>query len=336
MGCNILILSSPLDPHAQAVKDHLAAMGIGVSFWEMADLLGRTRLKHTITASDPSCELVVDENDGESSHNRIDLMSIQSIWLRRPGNVKVASLPEKWMESLVEWECTRALSGIFRAVPCLWVNPPQCEHDALLKLKQLDVARKCGLTVPETLVTNDPNAVSAFHDKHKGQIIYKLIDEGSYRFFPPYEIVTGMPTLPFRPSDLSHIDQISLSLHLFQERIDKVSDIRVTVVGTRIFAAEILSQEGKGKIDFRLDYSVPMRAHELPEEIAQGCLNVLRQLGLTFGAFDFCLDRDGQYVFLEVNPSGQWLWMEKGLNLPISLHLARLLAGLESPLEPGT
>jgi glutathione synthase/RimK-type ligase-like ATP-grasp enzyme len=306
-------------------------MGHSVSFWEMDDLLGKSHLKYELSTGGASCR-IEHFATGEQS-NMLDLLGFQSVWLRRPGKVKVQPLPEQWMESLAEWECSRALDSIFRAMPALWVNPPAKEREALLKLQQLDIARRCGLKVPDTLVTNDPEAAEKFYSKHKGQVVYKLIDEASFRFFPTYEVVTGMPTLPVREADLEHFSQVELSLHLFQNRVDKVADIRVTAVSDKLFPVEILSQEGRGKLDFRLDYSVPMNVHKLPDEVSERCLSVLRALGLTFGAFDLCLDRSGEYVFLEVNPSGQWMWMERKLGLPISLHLARLLAGVEKPLE---
>lgn len=333
---SVLILSSPKDVHAQAVNRHLVEMGVPATFWHLDRMPGGDRLSYTLSSSGFQCAIDADKqpDDQLDAGGRIDLTSFQSVWLRRAGSVKVGPMPEQWMEELVECECTRALDAIFRAMRCLWVNPPAAEREALLKLQQLDVARRCGLAIPETLVTNDPESAREFVREHRREVIYKLVDEGSYRFFPSYEVVMGMPTLPVRETDEDHLDQVRLSLHLFQHRIDKVSDIRVTVVGERIFPVEIHSQQGKGKVDWRLDYSVPMLAHKLPDCVEESLVAILKRLGLNFGAFDLCLGRDGKYYFFEVNPAGQWLWMEKQLNLPISLQLARLLAGLEQPLTP--
>lgn len=333
MVSNTLILAPQVDPHAQAVCGHLSSMGVSVRFWSLEDLPTKAKLTYTLDKNSSACTLSGSKAEPESDQMQIDFLAFDSVWLRRPGKVKVPSFPEQWVESLVEWECTRAIDAIFRSIPGLWVNPPAKEKEALLKLRQLDIARNCGFSIPESLVTNDPEAVSSFYEKHNGKLIYKLIDEGSYRYFPSYEIVMGMPTLPLRELDLNHLDQVRLSLHLFQRKVEKRSDIRVTVVANKVFAVEILSQEGKGKVDFRLDYSVPMKTHKLPDQTAERCLSVLRELGLTYGAFDLCLDQDGQYIFLEVNPAGQWLWMEKGLDLPISQQIARLLAGLDAPLR---
>ncbi len=236
---------------------------------------------------------------------------------------------------MVEWESTRALSGIWRTFPCLWVNHPGAQEEAEHKIYQLEIARQAGLNVPLTLVTNDPDAVKAFYQTCSGKIIYKLIDEASARYFPAHEVPRGLPTLPFRKVDIKHLDQVRFSLHLFQERIEKTLDLRVTVIGREIFAAAIHSQEGTGKLDWRLDYSVPHKIHQLPDDVAEACLSVLLRLGLNFGAIDLCMDAEGKYYFLEINPAGQYLWLEEQLGLPLSKELARLLSGLTRPLSQG-
>ncbi len=180
--------------------------------------------------------------------------------------------------------------------------------------------------MPDTLVTNDPASAESFYDECSGEVIYKFIDEGTGRFFPIYETPHGIPTMPLRSEDLSSLDQVRHSLHLFQRKIAKQSDLRVTVIGQKIFAVEIHSQEGKGALDFRLDYSVPMNVYRLPDEVCQRCLDFTGKMNITFAAFDLCLGRDGRYYFFEANPAGQWLWMELGLKIGISYELARVLA----------
>jgi len=248
--------------------------------------------------------------------------------------VKAVGIPEPWAARLAERESNRAMDGLFRILPGLWVNHPTAQSEASFKVRQLQVAKDCGFDIPKTLITNDPAQVIEFHESCNRKIIYKLIDESTWECFPEFEIPKGIPTLPFRDDDLEHVQQIRYGLHLFQERIDKESDIRVTVVGQKIFAVKIESQLGKGDVDFRMDYSVPMALHQLPDEISEKCFSVLKVLGLNFGAIDLCLTRDGGYVFLEVNAAGQWLWMEMKLDMPVSEELARLLAGLSPPLVP--
>jgi len=319
-----LILASEQDLHAQSVAAHINRLGVPPVFLHLGDLGERGKLTYE-SASD---QLVIQKSDG----SRIDFSQIQSVWNRRPGRIKSAVMPEKWIETLIEHESSRALAGIFRTLACLWVNHPAAQSEACIKVHQLKIARSCGLRVPETLVTNDPEQAFQFYERHGGKVIYKLIDELSAMEFPANAVPRGMPTMPVRLDDVSLLGQVSHSLHLFQRQIDKVADIRVTVVGEEIFAGRIESQQGAGKLDFRLDYSVPITRWELPPNLVQDCLRLMRHLELNYGALDFCLDESGEHIFLEVNPSGQFLWLEEAIELPISAALAKLLSGEKKTL----
>lgn len=331
---SVLILASQSDEHARAVLEHLAGMGVPATCWAAKDLLAHWLLDFRLDNTGQACSLSrqLDQTPPSQQGGTLDLFDFRSVWLRRPGRVRVQPMPEPWMASLVEWESSRALDAIFRMMPALWVNSPAAEQETRLKLRQLETARACGLSVPDTLVTNDPRAAAEFFEQMNRSVVYKLIDEGSHRYFPDYEVVKGIPTMPLRQADLEHLQQVSTSLHLFQRRIKKRSDIRVTVVGHEVFAVEIMSQEGRGDLDFRLDYSVPMQRYDLPAAVQESCIALVTKCGLNYAAIDLGLSPDGDHVFFEVNPAGQWLWMELRLDLPISQAMARLLSGSAKPL----
>ncbi len=333
---SVLILAPLKDAHAKAVRKHLCALGVSTYQTSSNRLLKGANFKLELGDCEPKCRLNVSEELSDSSRNdlEIDLESVSATWLRGQGKLKLNQIAEPWAARLMENESGRALSGLFRLPHGLWVNHPAAQAEASLKISQLEIARRIGFVVPRTLVTNDPEAVTDFYHSCDRQMIYKLIDESSWDYFPDFEVPKGLPTLPFRESDLAHLGQVALGLHLFQQRVDKIADIRVTVVGQKIFAVRIESQQGKGRVDFRLDYSVPMAPYDLPDDIAGKCLMLLQKLGLNYGAIDLCLDPNGRHTFLEINAQGQWLWMETGLSLAISLHFARLLAGLDRPLVP--
>jgi hypothetical protein len=330
----VLVLSPPTDLHAQTVGQRLAELGMDVQYLSLAQILRQFNFSLKLGGSEPRCQLESTPSpiDSPNKQTSLDMSAFSAIWLRRPGKVKALAVKEPWAAKMVESESNRAVEGFFRILPCLWVNHPSAQTEAGYKFKQLDAARRCGFKVPKTLVTNDPAAVSDFYKACQGKMIYKLIDEATWQHFPDFEIPKGIPTTLFRESDLRHLEQVRLGLHLFQECIDKIADIRITVVGNKIFAVRIESQTGQGNIDFRLDYSVAMSPYRLPDEIAERCLKLLQTLSLNFGAIDICLTPDGNHVFLEVNAQGQWMWMEKDLDLPISRELARLLAGKSEPL----
>jgi glutathione synthase/RimK-type ligase-like ATP-grasp enzyme len=132
-----------------------------------------------------------------------------------------------------------------------------------------------------------------------------------------------------RPEDLEDLSGLSLAPATFQEFIQKISDIRVTVVASDVFAAEILSQERESsRIDWRAtdDPHLVHRIHKLPVNIENLCRKLTTNLGLSFGAIDLVLKPNGSYVFLEINPNGEWVWLEDQLGFPISDRIARWLS----------
>ena len=115
-----------------------------------------------------------------------------------------------------------------------------------------------------------------------------------------------------------------------QNYVEKEFELRVTIVDDEVFACRIdsqLQEENHGKIDWRQGYDYGLRhsIFELPKEISEKCILFLRKMGLRFGCFDFILTPGGQYVFLECNPNGQWLWIEIETGMSISTAIAKSL-----------
>jgi len=326
---NVLILSTPQDVHAQAVSKHLSQLSAKHWFFRFEQLIPDTKLHLTIETPESNCSLKL--IDGR----QINFKEIDSVWFRRPGTVQYSGLPEPWMDAMVRNEGAQFVAGIFRSLDCLFVNHPGRDFDCSFKLWQLEVARRVGLTVPKTIVTNLPEAVAEFYERCNGEVIYKLIGERSNFYLPKCESAFGVPTLAMTKEDIGHLSQVAIAPHLFQERIDKVYDIRVTAMGTRLFPVKIDSQAGTGKLDWRTDLSVPMELIALPKDVNDACLRLLKELGLNYGAIDLCVDKAGRHVFFEINCAGQYLWMEKRIEgLELSLELAKLLSGQSEPMVP--
>lgn len=117
---------------------------------------------------------------------------------------------------------------------------------------------------------------------------------------------------------------------ILEEYVEKKVELRITVVGSKIFTCAIHSQlNEKTKVDWRR-YDIPNTPHkvyELPAEVESKCVELLKRLSLQFGALDMIVTPDGEYVFLEINPAGQWLWIEELTKLPITDALVDLLMG---------
>ena len=124
---------------------------------------------------------------------------------------------------------------------------------------------------------------------------------------------------------------------IFQAYVPKRFELRITVVGQQVFAAEIHSQHtNHTRHDWRrydLD-ETPHFPHALPPDVAQRCIQLVQELGLCYGAIDMVLTPDDRYVFLEINPSGQYLWIEQLTGLPITDALCDLLiAGAQDSMR---
>lgn len=186
------------------------------------------------------------------------------------------------------------------------------------------MAAEAGLNVPRTLITNDPEAARDFADVIVGPIVYKP-------FFHVRGTVRGRTVAVYanvvRPDDLPHPD-IATTAHLFQEWVPKAYEVRLTVIGGRIFAAEIHADSAAGHVDWRSDYdSHTYKICEPPPGVADGVLRMLDRLGLPYGAFDFVVTPEGEWRFLEVNPSGQYGFIEQATGLPITAAICDYLEG---------
>ena len=141
-------------------------------------------------------------------------------------------------------------------------------------------------------------------------------------------------TQPVTTRDVGYARRLRFSPVLFQRNIAKRFELRITVVEDEVLAAEIHSQATyRTQLDWRhYDWDhTPYRIHALPDDIRDKCLELTRRLGLRFGAIDMIVTPDGNYVFLEINPSGQWRWIEDQCGLPISDALCHALARDDRP-----
>jgi len=248
-----------------------------------------------------------------------------AVWYRR---VRSPSRPSEMQEGVYEFclqENRAALLGSIASRQTTWMSHPADVWRAELKPYQLALAEQVGLRVPKSLVTNAPDAIrNAFHTF--GPMIVKPCRSG-------YAVVDGeersIYTSRLLAEHLEFVEEARLSPAIYQEQIPKRYDIRATVVGTEIFAAAIDSQsDPAAAVDWRhtANPNLPHLPIELPSKVREGVLALMQALGLTFGAVDLIETPDHDFVFLEVNPNGQWLWIEDQLQLGITDAIVAWLA----------
>jgi glutathione synthase/RimK-type ligase-like ATP-grasp enzyme len=204
---------------------------------------------------------------------------------------------------------------------CFWIN--RRETDALCRNKpyQLHMAKEEGFKIPKGIISNNSNDVQKRISGFK-QVVYKPL---SYYIVPPDRILySSIMTKDEVKQKSQNIEQAPC---IFQEYIDKDFELRITIVGKKVFPIKIQSQQNHAtKFDWRKDQiNVDYEIFDLPDKIEQKLLHLHQKFEVFFGAYDFIVDPQGEYYFLEVNPAGQWLWMEEALNLNISECIAEAL-----------
>jgi len=258
-----------------------------------------------------------------------DLGDLAAVWYRRfaAGRAIPATLERELRAASVE-ESRRVTLGLLASLTCFVLDPPDRVRMATSKQLQLELARALGLSVPRTLVTNDPAAVRTFWDENGGRIVTKMMSSFAIHENGREKVVF---TTPLAAADLEALDGLRLCPMTFQEQLEKARELRVTVVGRRVFTAAIDSGAlERSRTDWRREGAALVdrwQAAELPADVEHKLLALLDALGLNYGAADFVVTPEGRHVFLEVNPVGEYFWLELQNGLAISDALADVLLG---------
>lgn len=249
----------------------------------------------------------------------IDLNAVTAAYYRRPGTPAFNNVPDLSTQDYLADEWAAVLRSLWNALDGRWLNSPFAILRAEDKPRQLREAHRLGFKIPDTLIGNDFEATSAF--LAPGNAIGKplrraLLERGE----------TGEVLFTSRLPALGAGDRAAVELApvIYQREVEKARDIRATVIGERVFAAAIASQECEETVvDWRRGSRVDLdhEAIELPKELAGLCVALTKSLDLRYGAVDLILDRDGAYWFLEINPNGQWAWIERRTGLPLAASL---------------
>jgi hypothetical protein len=244
-----------------------------------------------------------------------------SVWARRtfdsPPPADFASSDQKTIEN----EC-HAMKESFLELLCpsaLWVNPLRSR--ACSKPAQLTAAISCGFRIPQTLVSNDPAEIMAFIRRAPGRVVYKTF--GSL-----------VPTTILTEEMIAEPEILRWTPGIYQHYVEKLYEIRVTVIGRKVFPVRINSQEtARGRVDWREAQRTPRgKASDLTvcrvklsQSVTRKCLALMRALGLVFGAIDLIATPTQEAVFIEVNEAGQFLWIEEATGLPLVDHVSEML-----------
>ncbi|MEV6276760.1 hypothetical protein [Nocardia sp. NPDC051832] len=303
---SVLIVSETDDLHATAMaatlREHHGLNPIHLDLRDFPRESGSFRLDRDGTSRSMSHLLGLDD--------------VRSVWWRRPHPAQVPAGLRASDDAFRQAECDGFLQGLLWSIPAAWINDPGADRTASRKIVQLETARRAGFSVPETLITNDPDEARSFTESRPGAVVYKRTGTGRGEFAET-RIITR--------ADFGKLAGIRSAPTTFQDYIDADCDLRVVWVDGVEWTVRIDSQAGVGRVDSRLDTSVEFSREQLPASVSKSLATLMGALGLSFGVLDLRLGLDGEYYFLEVNPQGQFAYLEIKTGLPMFRSLANLL-----------
>ena len=317
----ILVLTNKWDISADFVIREMARRGMPYVRIHSEDIAGCQ-----CTVRLPGRTLTIDTQ----KRPPFTLEDLRVVWYRRPGKVfdwmTKGERPPKDVQIFVNEQWATWLEAIELSKCCRWVNPCAAASSFENKIRQLELADQIGFRIPRTIISNDPQNVREFAracgDKIVAKALFSPLLEGERedRF-----VFTNRTSL----LDLNDDESLRISPTIFQEAICPKIDYRVTVVGGRVFAVKII-YPSSGEIDWRAEKrDVTFIPTALPDAIEDRCREFVARAGLVFGAIDL-VESEGGWYFLEINPSGEWGWLQQPVGLPIAQTLCDVFAELSA------
>jgi glutathione synthase/RimK-type ligase-like ATP-grasp enzyme len=316
MPDTVLIVTNDHDEHADAVILELNRRNVPVFRFHPEDF------PH-------ACSVSIEIEDGRirgelaTADHRVAFDDICAAWYRRSKNLymgAVSRTTEK-LDDYVKAQSTATVVAVCAGLETLWVSHPFRLRRGEVKALQLAEASRAGLKIPQTLISNDPARAQTFVDALgetecaiKPLIAIGVTDEHGYR----------LPLTTTLPAGYS-LETVALAPTMLQPYVDKAFELRCVVIGDTIFCAKLDSQaDEKSRIDWR-GGDPKHEIFTLPPEVEASIQRLMRAFELNFASLDMIVTPEGEFVFLELNPNGQWLWLEDELGLPLVASMADLL-----------
>ncbi|MFK0065470.1 ATP-grasp ribosomal peptide maturase [Streptomyces sp. NPDC091046] len=304
MARTVLVVTALEDVTADWVVAALNERGVPVVRVDPADIGPRLAFAFRIGPGEPAWSGPL-----RTESREVDLREIGAVYHRRatPYRDRFARLPRQQRDYATA-EARHGLGGVLRSLrSARYVNHPAAVARAEFKPGQLQMFVELGLRVPATLVTNDAAAAREFARTHPS-VVCK-----TFRGLPPGEDGRAGAIWTQRVRSEDFDDSLAVTAHLFQAEVPKDGDVRVTVVGRRVFAQRITGP--RGAVDWRCgDWNDLVHTPVAVPAVVEGALHgYLAAAGLVFGCFDFALTGDGSspddWWAIECNPNGQWGWL---------------------------
>src|SRR5215218_5062604 len=326
----VLVITNDHDEHADAVIEELHRRAVPVFRFHPDEFPDTCSI---------SMEIRDGRIDGEirTARHRVAFHDICAAWYRR-SRALFAPLPslnllQGDLENFVKVQSSATLTALFGSLPTLWVGQPFRLRRAEVKALQLAEASKAGLATPATLISNDPEQATAFVEALRDAdcaikpLIATRVDGEEGARLP---LTTTLPR--------GHaLDSVAQAPTIFQPYVEKAYELRCVVMGEKIFTAKLNSQDkASARKDWRAaaveeEGDVEYELFDLPEPVQAALHRLMRSFEINFASIDLIVTPGGGFVFLDLNPNGQWLWLEEELGLPLVASMANLLTTEYSP-----
>jgi ATP-grasp ribosomal peptide maturase len=260
----------------------------------------------------------------KGEHRDVDLSAVRAVWYRKPSEFRLhpemSGTERQWAAA----EARAGFGGLLAALPGVrWVNHPHRNAEADHKPRQLALADALGLAVPESLLTNNPEHARAFCRAHERTgVVYKPL-RGGPATEAGQHVALRATTVTAEEID----DRVTRTAHLFQARVPCAYAARITAVGRELFAVRIDVPEGSTAVDWRAEGDrLAYTPVTPPDQVARALYGLMDTLGLVYSASDWIVTPEGRWVFHgDLNPNGQWAWLQHHTGLPIAAALADVL-----------
>lgn len=318
MTSSVVVITRDEDVTADLVCAELVAREVPVVRLDLADFPERlTQVAYLVNGRAHWTGALV------GRYRDVDLENVRSVWYRKPSTFRfheaMTSTEQQWAAA----EATNGFGGVLTALhSAAWCNHPHLSAAAELKPRQMATAVACGLRVPDTLLTNDPEQARDFCSVHRADgVIYKPLRGGPASENGQHVALRAVPVTA------EEIDEnVRRTTHQFQARVPCAYAVRMTVVGRRLFAVRLDPPSGADEaLDWREYDTADLRYTpiDVPRPVAGGVLRMMTAFGLRYAAPDFIVDHDDQWSFVgDLNPNGQWGWIAGHTGLPIAAALA--------------
>jgi glutathione synthase/RimK-type ligase-like ATP-grasp enzyme len=296
--------------HAVAVCGRIRRFGFSECHIVECDQLGQGRKMHYSLGSGDGDDWVM-ASDGRP----IAISQASVIWLRRPRanqNLEVPLTREEGYD-LVNNDCRGALSGYLAThFTGKWISHPEATYRASDKIYQQEVARTCGFRVPRTIVTQSADEVEKLFEQCDGKIIVKTIVGADHAPLETKRVID--------PAEFSE-EAYAASPAIYQEYIEGTKHLRLLNFGNRSLCGLIETDS----VDWRMHLDDSITPWTVPEDVHDRVRMVIEQLGLEMGVVDIKITPSGELVWLEVNPQGQFIFLEPLIGVPFIDLFSRYL-----------